>query len=124
MVRKGSSARWCSSLKLAEFNLMTEFVGEPPIMLLDDVMSDLDDTRRRHLLEWTRRRCQTFVTCTNLRMFSDEVLAESAVLHVQAGTLERVEGRSAEEGDRYPDPPPLPPILGETIAQCDSAEAT
>ena len=35
------------SLKLAEFRLIEEYVGEPPVMLLDDVMSDLDDARRR-----------------------------------------------------------------------------
>ena len=46
-------------------------------MLLDDVMSDLDDARRKHLLTWVRRRCQTFLTCTNLRSFPKEILAEA-----------------------------------------------
>src|SRR5579884_4011821 len=75
------------SLKLAEFRLIEEYVGEPPVMLLDDVMSDLDDTRRRHLLSWIRRRCQTFITCTNLRAFPKEILAEAAAFRVVAGTV-------------------------------------
>ncbi|CEK18351.1 DNA replication/repair protein RecF [Chthonomonas calidirosea] len=75
------------SLKLAEFCLMERFIGEPPVMLLDDVMSDLDDVRRRRLLKWVQGRCQTFLTCTNLRSFPKEILREAAVFHVRAGTV-------------------------------------
>ena len=91
------------SLKLAEFRLMEEYIGEPPVMLMDDVMSDLDDQRRRHLMDWLRRRCQAFVTCTNLRGFPREVLREATVLRVERGTLTRESSdRVAEEGlDTY-----------------------
>ncbi len=77
------------SLKLAEFQLIEEFVGEPPVMLLDDVMSDLDDLRRRRLLAWLERRCQSFITCTNLRSFPAEILVGAARFHVAAGTVTR-----------------------------------
>ena len=79
------------SVKLAQFALMQEYTGETPIMLLDDVMSDLDDMRRKHLVEWTRQGAQTFVTCTNLRTFPPEVLAEAQVLRVRAGTIAPVD---------------------------------
>lgn len=75
------------ALKLAEFRLIEDFVGEPPVLLLDDVMSDLDDARRHHLLNWTRRRCQTFLTCTNLRSFPDDILSEARTYHVCAGRI-------------------------------------
>ena len=75
------------ALKLAEFRLIEDYVGEPPVMLLDDVMSDLDDARRAHLLQWVRRRCQTFITCTNLRAFPKEILAEATTFHVVAGSI-------------------------------------
>ncbi len=75
------------ALKLAEFQLIEEYVGEPPVMLLDDVMSDLDDARRKHLLRWVQRRCQTFITCTNLRSFPREVLEEATTFHVVSGTV-------------------------------------
>ncbi|MBC7529086.1 MAG: DNA replication/repair protein RecF [Chthonomonadaceae bacterium] len=75
------------ALKLAEFRLIEEHVGEPPVMLLDDVMSDLDDHRRKHLLSWVRRRCQTFITCTNLRSFPKDLLAEASIFQVTAGTV-------------------------------------
>jgi DNA replication and repair protein RecF len=77
------------ALKLAEFRLIEEYIGEPPIMLLDDVMSDLDDARQKHLLRWMRRRCQTFLTCTNLRVFPEELLSVATIYHVSAGTIGR-----------------------------------
>ncbi len=75
------------SLKLAEFRLIEDYVGETPVMLLDDVMSDLDDIRRKHLLHWITRRCQTFITCTSLRSFPKETLAEAATFRVVEGTV-------------------------------------
>lgn len=75
------------SLKLAEFQLIEQFVGEPPVILLDDVMSDLDDLRRRRLLEWLHRRCQSFITCTNLRSFPIEILNAASTYRVVAGTV-------------------------------------
>jgi DNA replication and repair protein RecF len=78
------------ALKLAEFRLIEDYVGEPPVMLLDDVMSDLDDARRAHLLHWIRRRCQTFLTCTNLRYFPADILADATIFHVVAGTVTAV----------------------------------
>ena len=86
------------ALKLAEFQLIEDYVGEPPVMLLDDVMSDLDDKRRRHLLNWIQRRCQTFITCTNLRAFPDSILQEAKTFHVFAGTVTEDEtGRSVKQ---------------------------
>ena len=75
------------SLKLAEYKLMEEYAGEPPVMLLDDVMSDLDDARREHLLKWIHGRGQTFLTCTNLSAFAQDILAEADVRTVESGTL-------------------------------------
>ena len=76
------------SLKLAERQLIEELVGEPPILLLDDVLSDLDDVRRHHLFELTAQGgSQTFLSCTNLRAFSKEVLARSVVYTVVSGAV-------------------------------------
>jgi DNA replication and repair protein RecF len=75
------------ALKLAEFRLIEDYVGEPPALLLDDVMSDLDDARRRHLLGWIQGRGQTFLTCTSLRAFPKEILNAAATFRVTAGTV-------------------------------------
>ena len=76
------------SLKLAERQLIEEVVGEPPLLLLDDVLSDLDDARRRHLFDLTARAgSQTFLSCTNLRAFSKGVLERATIYDVTAGEV-------------------------------------
>jgi DNA replication and repair protein RecF len=78
------------SLKLAERQLIEDLVGEPPILLLDDVLSDLDDVRRHHLFELTAQGgSQTFLSCTNLRAFSKGVLERSVVYTVTGGEVAR-----------------------------------
>ncbi len=49
------------SLKLAEARMLREFFSEPPVVLLDDVLSEIDRSRQEYLLENTRG-CQTFIT--------------------------------------------------------------
>ena len=53
------------SLKLGQLNLMKQDIGESPILLLDDVMSELDPTRQKHLLEHLSDM-QTIITTTHL----------------------------------------------------------
>ena len=52
------------SMKLAQLEIFRAHSGEAPILLLDDVMSELDMTRRTHLLE-ELEDVQTFITCTD-----------------------------------------------------------
>ena len=72
------------SLKLSELELMREETGEWPLLLLDDVMSELDPARRRLLLECIAG-AQTIVTCTN----SADLAGAQAerIMQVRAGTI-------------------------------------
>ena len=51
------------SLKLSELNIVYDEIGEYPILLLDDFMSELDETRRRNFLEKIKN-AQVIITCT------------------------------------------------------------
>lgn len=74
------------SLKLAQLEWAGQESGEAPILMLDDVMSELDPNRRRQLIERIDR-VQTFVTCTDL---SDLAGAkQGAVYRVEKGELKR-----------------------------------
>ena len=74
------------SLKLAQLEWAGMESGEAPILMLDDVMSELDPGRRRQLIERIDK-VQTFVTCTDL---SDLAGArQGAVYRVESGKLER-----------------------------------
>ena len=60
--------RTCSlSLKLAEISLFEDEIKEKPILLLDDVLSELDETRRNKLMELSSS-LQTMITCTDFDM--------------------------------------------------------
>ncbi len=60
--------RTCAlSLKLAEISLFEEEVKETPILLLDDVLSELDETRRNKLMSMSAK-LQTMITCTDFDM--------------------------------------------------------
>ena len=75
------------SLKLAQLEWAGQESGEAPILMLDDVMSELDPNRRRQLIERIDR-VQTFVTCTDL---SDLAGAkQGAVYRIEKGELKRI----------------------------------
>ena len=57
------------ALKLSELEYVKSETGEYPVLLLDDVMSELDASRREALLEFVRERIQTFITTTEPTIF-------------------------------------------------------
>ena len=81
---QGQQRTTALSLKLAELDIMRRELGEAPVLMLDDVMSELDPKRRRHLLG-RLKGIQTIVTCTDL---SDLAEAEiGAAWRIQAGEI-------------------------------------
>ncbi|MGB3560895.1 MAG: DNA replication/repair protein RecF [Geitlerinemataceae cyanobacterium] len=75
------------ALKLAELQLIEEVVGEPPILLLDDVLAELDLHRQRQLLEAIEDRFQTLISTTHLGAFDTQWLRASQILSVRAGQV-------------------------------------
>lgn len=68
------------ALKMAEVLLSAEVVGNQPLLLLDDVMSELDERRREAVTRFAQRGVQTVITTTNLGYFSPELLDEAEVV--------------------------------------------
>jgi DNA replication and repair protein RecF len=75
------------ALKLAELNLIEQVIGDPPLLLLDDVLAELDLKRQNQLLEAIQDRFQTLITTTHLGGFEAQWLQASQILQVQAGHL-------------------------------------
>ncbi len=75
------------ALKLAELNLIEEIIGEPPILLLDDVLAELDPQRQNFLLETIQSNFQTLITATHLNSFDAHWLKESQILSVESGKI-------------------------------------
>lgn len=83
------------SLKLAEIELMKEVTHEYPILLLDDVMSELDNDRQIKLLETISNKIQTFITTTSLEHL--HTLPEQLkIFHVSNGTIKEEVQKSTE----------------------------
>ncbi len=75
------------ALKLAELKLIEAVIGEPPLLLLDDVLAELDLTRQNKLLETIQDHFQTLITTTHLGSFDAEWLKSSQILTVQSGRV-------------------------------------
>lgn len=75
------------SLKLAEIRIYEETKGFRPILLLDDVLSELDRNRQNYLLKIIRNT-QTFITCTGLDDFVQNHFEADHVFHVVQGGIE------------------------------------
>lgn len=74
------------SLKLSEIDIMKEDTGEYPVLLLDDVMSELDGKRQEYLFK-SLEDVQTFITCTDRNFFNNKLGPGCKFLNVSGGIV-------------------------------------
>jgi DNA replication and repair protein RecF len=84
---QGQQRTTALSIKLAEIELIFSELGDYPILLLDDVLSELDDYRQTHLLDTIRRKVQTFVTTTSIDGIKHDIIKEAAIYKVHSGSI-------------------------------------
>jgi DNA replication and repair protein RecF len=75
------------ALKLAELELVGQVVGQPPLLLLDDVLAELDPGRQQLLLEAVGEGHQCLVSATHLGAFEQGWQRASQVVRMEAGAL-------------------------------------
>lgn len=75
------------ALKLAEAALVKERKGYSPLILLDDVLSDLDEGRRARLLELFSGDAQMIMTCTETNHLPKHILKRAKLVEVKASRL-------------------------------------
>jgi len=88
---RGQARTTVMALKLAELAWMTERIGEPPILLLDEVIAELDARRRAFLLDRLDERTQTLMTTTEPEIFTGPFLKEAHIWKVEAGQIDPVD---------------------------------
>jgi DNA replication and repair protein RecF len=90
---QGQHKTFLVGLKLAEFSYLKDRCNETPLLLLDDVFSELDAHRCRHLLDLVAEAGQAFVTATDERLVPTDGrnAAPRVRFNVQGGRVERVE---------------------------------
>lgn len=77
------------SLKLAEIDLVKKIINDTPILLLDDVLSELDKNRRNYLLD-SINDVQTIITCTGLDEFINGRIHVNKIFEVNNGVVRTV----------------------------------
>lgn len=76
------------SLKLSEIDLVRKEIDDEPILLLDDVLSELDHNRQRYLIEHLEN-VQTFITCTGVEDFIKNEMDQYRMYHIDEATITR-----------------------------------
>lgn len=84
---RGQQRTAALSAKFGELAFMRAATGEEPILLLDDVFSELDAARREYLLNQALQHEQTLITATDYSSFSEDILAKSHRYQVIAGEV-------------------------------------
>jgi len=87
---RGQQRTIAISLKLAEMELVRAETGEDPILLLDDVMSELDKERRRCLMDAINKEQQVIITTTDLGSFEPSFLEQATVWEIRGGRMEKL----------------------------------
>lgn len=109
---RGQQRSAALALKLAEVAVMTRRTGSAPMLLLDDVMSELDANRRSMLLSALQGVRQAVLTTTDWEDFTPEFRAQARLLQVAGGAVAEADDSAA--GPTYPAGPASAPA-GEIL---------
>ena len=77
------------SFKLAELLIIKKIKGEYPILILDDLFSELDNNKVNNILKMLNKEVQTFITTTNIESIQDELIKDGTLFKVNYGSIER-----------------------------------
>lgn len=83
---QGQQRTLAIAFKLSEFTLIERKRHQRPLLLLDDVMSEIDAARRELLTECLKNAAQTFITTTNLGYFTPEMLSFARIVQLPIDT--------------------------------------
>ncbi len=75
------------ALKLGELEIIKQKTGFSPILLLDDVLAELDETRQNYLLKSIEKEVQTIITSVDTLLFEEEFLKDVKIYSIENGTI-------------------------------------
>ncbi len=75
------------AFKLAEIPIFKEKTGESPILLLDDIFSEIDAKKRNRLMNYIKNDVQTIITATDLKNMNKKMLENSKIFEVFSGNI-------------------------------------
>ncbi len=75
------------ALKLAELDIIKDKTGDNPLLLLDDVLAELDDTRQNFLLKSINSDIQTIITSVDTLFFDEKFLSDVEIVKIENGKI-------------------------------------
>lgn len=75
------------SLKLSEISIFKNHKNTEPLLLLDDVFSELDDIKKNNLLKYINKNIQTIITTTDLKNIDKSILDQSKIINIENGFI-------------------------------------
>lgn len=79
------------SIKLSLIDFIYQFTSDYPILLLDDVLSELDKNRQNNLLEYIKDKTQTFITATEISEINTEKISSYKLIQIENGAIKESE---------------------------------
>ena len=82
-----------------EVKLFNNITGDTPILLLDDMFSELDINKRNNILKYLDRNIQTIITTTDIKNINEKIKEKANVYEIKEGKIISREIISKQEGD-------------------------
>lgn len=79
------------AMKLAEINIFKEFKNENPILLLDDIFSELDNTKKNNIIKYIASDIQVVITTTDLKKVSKNSFKSMSIFKIKNGEIIKTE---------------------------------
>lgn len=79
------------AIKLAEIEIFKKYTGNYPILLLDDVFSELDDVKKRNLIKYLKNDIQVIITTTDLKHISKRLYDGATIYEIKSGNIKNLE---------------------------------
>lgn len=76
-------------LKLSEIEIFKKYKGSTPILLLDDIFSEIDDDKKNNLLNYISKDIQTIITTTDINYIDKKILSMAKIFNVQNGKIKK-----------------------------------
>lgn len=85
------------ALKLSEIEIFKKYKGTTPILLLDDIFSELDDKKKNNLLKYINKNIQTIITTTDLNNLDDKLIKKSKLFNIKKGNIIKIKEVKLDE---------------------------
>ena len=78
------------TLKLSEIEIFKKYKKVTPILLLDDVFSELDKNKKNKLLKYIKGNIQTIITTTDLNLIDKKIIDRSKLIEIENGKIMKI----------------------------------